>query len=151
DWYDGMRRQGVEPQVPEAVMEQIEAARLVHYRDLTAEQFAAIVDVLRQLDHQSHEAQEPRLAGERYNVDEAAEELSQAVRTALKDRGAPPASEVLKRKVGQRGKRAWRAAGAMLLRMRTISGWVDVPSNTEGPFYRMVIRPLDRAQAAYLD
>ncbi|KGM54669.1 hypothetical protein N800_06735 [Lysobacter daejeonensis GH1-9] len=150
-WYDRMLAQGIDPQVPEAVMRQLEEGRRTHYRDMTPQQLDELVGVLRLLDHQAREALQLRLAGEQHDLDASAEALSQAVRGALKDRGPPPVSEVLNKRFPERAKRLWRAAGAMLLRMRTLANWVDGEGNTEGAFSRLVIRPLDRAQARYLD
>jgi hypothetical protein len=150
-WYDRMLVSGIDPQVPEAVMRQIDASRLTHYRDLTAGQLEEVIEVLRLLDHQAKEASELRLAGDRLDLDQSAHTLSAAVRSALKDRGPPPASEVLAKKLGNRARSVIRSAGAMLLRLRTLANWVDGEGRVDGPFYRYVVRPLDRAQASYLD
>ena len=150
-WFDRMVEAGVQPQVPEHMMAHLESADRVHYRELTPEQLQAVTETLEQLDHQATTLGELRLAGERLQLDETAAELSQAIRANLKDRGPPPASEVLRRTALEKGKRAWRMAGAILTRPRALAAMVDGEGNVEGVFHRRVIRPLDKAQADYLD
>lgn len=150
-WYDRMEANGITPDVPADVMRQIDESRRVHFRELTPDQLGGVVKALQQIEHQATEALQLRLAGETLQLEQAAETLAGQIRTGLKDRGPPPASEILRKSGLQKGKRALRMAAAILTRLRAFAGHIDGDGNVEGPFHRMVIRPLDRAQADYLD
>jgi hypothetical protein len=150
-WYDRMLAQGVEPQVDPKVLATIESARLTHYRELTVGELGAAVEIVKQLEHQAKEANEIRLAGDKLQLEVEAGNLSAAILTGLEHRGPPPISNTLRNTPVEVTKKGARFLGAVLLRLRTLAHWVDGEGNVEGAFHRLIVRPLDRAQAAYLD
>lgn len=149
-WYDRQVAEGKTPTMPESVLKAISGPQ-VNYQDATVTQMRDLYDALIGLRALAYNDLSVALDGQRRELEAVAVEMGEAIRGSLTHRGPPPADAAIARDFWHRIGSGLKVAGAALIRLQTLGEWIDGNGNVNGPFHRYIIRPLARAQAAYLD
>jgi hypothetical protein len=149
-WYDREVAAGKVPSVPDSLLEQLQD-RTPHYEDVPVQALRDLREQLLSLAELARNDLSIQLDGQRRDLLMTATDTGDAIRGALKDRGPPPSDALLARDFWHANGKRLRVAGAALIRLETLAEWIDGKGNVNGHMYRYIIRPLERAQTAYLD
>lgn len=124
----------------------VDAERKTHYRDLTLDEFFALLDLVENIAHQGREKRILFLRGEKMDLDEKAQSLAENIRKNVREKKTPIQTDTKK----ERTKRTSAELLYSIVKARTIVKELDGFEDL-GPLHDAVFGSIDEAEARRAD